>query len=407
MQIEYRKVSCAALALAAACAAYWPLRLAWAEHCSRAAAPETVARAVRLAPGDADFRLRLANAREAAGADPIPALEAAAALDPGNAAVWMRLGLAAELHGDFATAGRCLLEAARVSRQFEPSWTLANYYCRRNDPAHFWPWVRAALDMAYGDFNPVFELCWNMSRDGGQILARAIPERRAILNPYLWYLLQKNRLDAAAPVAAKLAALATPDDQAALLAWCDRRLEAGAVAAALEVWNTMCARRLLPYPPLDAGGAPLTDPGFASAPLGGGFGWRRPALAGVASGRHPAPAYVWFSWNGKQPESCEPLAQLMPLAPGARYRLRFEYRTNDIPLESGLRWRVFDSRTNADLAAGSPWLSSPDWKRDEFSFAATADTMLARLALTYQRLPGATRIEGSLDLRRLSLERLP
>src|ERR1039458_7766482 len=48
---------------AMACLAYWPLRLAWADHLSSATDAETVARAVRLSPGDADFRLKLAGAQ--------------------------------------------------------------------------------------------------------------------------------------------------------------------------------------------------------------------------------------------------------------------------------------------------------------------------------------------------------
>jgi hypothetical protein len=387
-------------------AGYWSLRLAWADHLSRAADPETVERGVRLAPGDADVCIRLANQREATGADPIPALEAAAALDPTNATVWVRLGLSAEMRGDPGAAEHSLLRAARASRQFEPRWTLANYYARRGDPAHFWPWAKDSLLMAYGDLNPVFQLCWSMSQESAVILERAVPSRRSVLNAYLGFLLRETRLAAAQPVAAKLAAVAIPEDRPALIAWCNRQLDGGSVPAALEIWNTLCTRRLLPYAPLDANRAPLTDGDFAAEPLGGGFAWRLAPLAGVAAGRNASPRYLWFSFNGEQPESCEPLTQLVPLAPGARYRLRFAYRTSEIGEESGLCWWVFDARTGASLAA-SPWLSSMAWKNAEMDFTTAPATVLVRLALMCRRLPGATRIEGGLSLRGLSLERLP
>jgi len=392
---------------ALAFAGYWSVRLAWSDHLSRAAEAETVARGVLLAPGDADIRIRLANQREAAGAESVAALQAAAALDPGNAAVWVRLGLYAEAHGDPGAAERCLLRAARASGQFEPRWALANYYARRADPAHFWPRANEALRMAYGDLNPVFQLCWSMSRDPALIFERAIPPRRTVLNAYLAFLLWQNRLAAAQPVAASLASVATPEDRPRLIAWCDRQLDGGSVPAALAIWNTLCNRRVLPYAPLNANGAALTDGDFAAEPLGGGFAWRLAPLAGVSAGRNPSPRYLWFSFSGKQPEACEPLAQFLPVAAGARYRLRFAYRTSEIGEESGLCWRVADARTGASLAASSPWLSSPAWKRDQLDFTTAPATTLARLALTCRRLPGATRVEGGLSLRGLSLERLP
>jgi tetratricopeptide (TPR) repeat protein len=400
------KILILAVIPAAAYLAYWPLRLAWADHLSGAADAETVARAVRLSPGDADFRLKLAAAQQAAGADPTAALEAAAALDPGNADALARLGVAAEMRGDLRTGESRLLEAAHASHQFAPRWALANYYFRRGDPAHFWPWARESLLLGYGDLKPVFRLCWDMSQDAGLIFERAIPARREVLDAYVWFLMQRGQLAASEPAAMKLAALDTIEGQPTLVAWCDRQLAAGAARPALEVWNTLCARHLLPYAPLDPDRSPLTDGGFRAAPVGGGFGWRLAPAPGITLGRNRSPRYLWVAFSGDQPETWTPLMQFVPVTPGATYRLRFEYHTSELPPASGLRWSVFDARTGSDLATASPWLSNPDWKPAELRFTAPASG-LVRLTLTCQRLPGAMRIEGSLGLRQLSLERRP
>ena len=401
-----RKILILAVIPAAAFLAYWPLRLAWADHLARTADAETVARAVRLSPGDADFRLRLAAAQQVAGADSSAALEAAAALDPGNAEAWTRLGMAAEMHGDLRTAESRLLEAAHVSHQFAPRWALANYYFRRGDRAHFWPCARESLLMGFGDLKPVFRLCWNMSQDAGLILDRAIPARREVLDAYVWFLMQEGRRIASEPAANTLAALATIEDQPTLVAWCDWQLAAGAVPQTLEVWNALCNRHLLPYAPLDPDRAPLTDGGFRAAPVGGGFAWRLTPAPGVTIGRNRSPRYLWVAFSGDQPETCTPLLQFVPVTPGASYRLRFEYHTSELPPASGLHWSVFDARTGSDLAIASPWLSNPDWKPAELRFTAPP-VGLVRLTLTCQRLSGATRIEGSLELRNLTLERRP
>jgi len=398
-----RKILMLAAIPAMACMAYWPLRLAWADHLSRATDAEAVAGAVRLSPDDADFRLKLATAQQAEGTDARAALEAAASLDPGNADAWTRLGMEAEMRGDPRAAETSLLRAARASRQFAPRWALANYYFRRGDGTNFWPWVRESLLMGYGDLNPVFSLCWNMSQDPGWILAHAIPERRAVLNAYVLFLMQEGRPAASEPVAAKLAALATREDQSTLIAWCNWRLDAGAVAGTVEVWNTLCARHLLPYAPLDRDRAPLTDGGFQEAPVGG-FAWRLAPGPGVTMGRNRSPLYLWVSFSGDQPETCAPLVQFVPVTPGANYSFRFEYHTSELPPASGLRWSVFEGRTDVDLAGAASWLSSPDWKPEELHFTAPAGG-LVRLALTCQRLPGATRIDGSVELRHLAMER--
>src|SRR5580658_997954 len=387
------------------CTAYWPLRLAWADHLSRSTDAETVARAVHLSPGDADLRLKLASAQQAAGADATAALEAAAALDPGNADAWIRLSVADEMRGDLRTAENRLLEAAHASRQFAPRWALANYYFRRGDAEHFWQWTRAALLMGYGDLNPVFRLCWNMRQDAGLIFERAIPERREVLNAYVLFLMQEGRQAASGPAAAKLSAVATIEDQATLLAWCNRQLDAVSVPATVEVWNTLCIRHLLPYAPVDRDRAPLTDGGFTVESEGGGFGWRLAPTTGITIGRNRSPRYLWVAFSGDQPETCAPLLQFVPVTPGASYRLRFEYHTSELPSASGLRWSVFDARTGISLATESHWLSSPDWKPEEVRF--TAPTVgLVRLTLVCQRMTGATRIEGSVELRGLAMERL-
>lgn len=401
-----RKTLIVAVIPAMACMAYWPLRLAWADHLSRAADAATIARAVRLAPGDAEIRMKLAAAQQAAGADPTAALEAAADLDPGNADAWMRLGLAAEMRGHPQTAESRLRQAARVSRQFAPRWALANYYFRRGDADDFWPWARAALLMGYGDLAPVFRLCWNMSQDAGVILARAVPDRRAALNAYVLFLMQEGRLAASEPAAVKLAGLATGADHQILMAWCNWQIDKGSPAAALEVWNTLCGRHLLPYAPLDRERAPLTDGDFAAAQVRAGFAWRMPQVAGITTGINQSPRYLWVAFGGDQPEACVPLLQIVPVTPAARYVLRTEYHTSELPPESGLRWSAIDPRTGADLSAASPWLSSAGWTRAEVPFTAPA-AGLVQLTLICRRIAGAKRIEGSLELRRLSLERAP
>jgi hypothetical protein len=377
--------------LAAAC--YFAARLACADAFYRADSLEAAAQAVRLDAGNARYLAWLAELQEHEGLDPTPALEHAAALNPRDSAIRIRLGLDAEQRRDFARAQRDLLEAARIDRQFDPRATLAHYYFRRGDAPKFWRWVHEALATGYGDLTPLFQLAWRMTDDPETVRA-ALPPNSSVRGRYLAFLLAEDRLHAAGSIAQVFAAQAGPPDLPLLLSACDRLLERQEFSPALATWNVLC-KRLLPYRALDpARGVSLTNPGFRFEPLLRGFDWRISTSSEISAVREESPPALRIMLSGRQPESCEMLAQFVPLAAHRKYRLRFHYRTTGVPAESGLRCRVF--------AAEAPLPASAEWTAGALSFES-GDATGARLALLYRRPPGSPRAQGSITLRELDL----
>lgn len=391
-----RVVAASASAACLAFAAYWSIRFARADLLCRDNTLATISRAIDLDPGNARYRAWQAELEEHEGRDPRPALLAASELNPRDSAIWTRLGLEAEIAGDFGRAEKCLLEAARIDRLSGPPISLMNYYFRRADWVHFWNWSRRALEMSYGDRTPLFRLCWMASQDGGAIRRLAIPDRPDILTQYLGFLLGEGRLEAAGPVAGDVLRFAGPDEAPILTAYCDRLLERGTVEPALAMWNAMCRRKLTPYAPLDPENrSPLTNGDFAAPPLAGGFDWHVIQLADVAVSRLTSPPGLQFSLSGKQPERCELLWQNVPVAPHRDYRMRWWWRTSDMPSGAGIRWQVLDA------AASEP--PAENWQPAELTFAS-GDAALARLSLVSEREPGTARPEGSLFVRNVTLE---
>jgi hypothetical protein len=379
-------------------AAWCCVRSGYADWLYRRNAMDDVVRAVRLAPGNATYAAWLAQLEEHDGRDPAPLLDLAVQLNPRDSALWIRRGLNAEWRGDAAGAERDLLQAARVDHTFDPRWALANYYFRRHDADRFWQWIRGALEMSYGDRRPIFRLCWAMSQDA-RVIRAGLPDDPAILRPYLDFLRMEDHLDAALPVARELMANADTPAAPVLLAYCDKLLDVAQGASALEVWNALCRRRLIPYPPLDPERSlSLTNGNFAYVPMMRGFDWRVMNTPAVAATRTESPPVFKFSLSGQQPEQCELIAQFVPLAPSRRYRLSFSYRTLDIPPDGGLRWTI--------AGAASPALSAEDWRTESMQFTS-AGAAVARLALNYRRMPGTVRAEGSVWLRDLKLEPAP
>lgn len=349
-----------AMVAALAGTAFFSFRSARADLKFRAHSPEAVSRAVELAPKNAEYLEFRALQLDYDGADSTALLERAAALDTMGSAPRIRLGLEAEARGDFSTGEKWLLAAARIDRQFEPRWTLANFYFRRENSEEFWTWMRQALKISYGDRRPAFDLCWRISSDAPKILRRAIPGDRETVAAYLGYLLETRRVEVIAPVAMKLAAAHDLVDRDLLLGACDSLIAAESAAAAWDLWRAMGFR----------------DADFKT---GRGFDWRPIESPGVVHLDVDQPqAMHRMTFSGSQPESCDLLQRVLRLEPGARYILQWQSR----PEFSGVEWRIGDQR--APL------------KDRQMQFTAASDLMT--LALTYRRPPGEVRAEGSLEL---------
>ena len=389
-------------------AMYWSVRLAYADALSRESTPDQVAGALRSAPLNAEYWLRWADSMEAVGKHNHDAFQHAAALDPSDASIWIRAGLQAEAAGDFERAEYSLLRASRLSRQYQPRWTLANYYFRRADAGHFWPWAKSALEWSYAGRGALFDLCWGFTQSADLILNKAIPPVRAVQRDYLVYLLTQKRLDAAETMGRIIEPGANLADRNSLLQYVNVMLDAHRWDSALTAWNVLCGRKIIACDVLDPGrGLSLTNGAFQPEVQGMGFDWRTPATSGVSTLREGSPPAFRITFSGKQPERCEVLQQLLPLMAGADYRLNFEYQTSGIKPETGLQWRAFDAWSAVEVPVVSPHLASERWTSATASFSVPTVPPSPRvllLALTYARMPGTTRIEGEVRLRNVRLE---
>jgi hypothetical protein len=371
----------AALGLAAA--AGFSILLAVADFDFRTGTPQGVARAAALLPHNTAYLSLRALQVEYDGGDSRPLLERITELDRLSSAPRIRLGLDAEVRGDTAGAERWLLAAAGVDRQFEPRWTLANFYFRQQRSAEFWKWVRAALEVSYGDRRPVFDLCWQVSTEAAQIWSLAIPDRPEVVQAYLGYVLSEHHLEAALPAALKLAKGKNPDDLPLLHGAMDALLEAGSASDAREIWEA------LGYP-RPAG---IVSPDFDAPRIGHGFDWRFLAVAGVTHVVLDSPPAHRVVLRGQEPESCELLRQYVLLQPGRRYVLRWESRTAGFPRATGLAWNLAGQH--------GALLATQDWSPGQIVGQAISSPAI--LSLTYQRPQGEVRAEGQLELRHVTL----
>ena len=376
--------------LALALSSYWTLRLAWADDLSSRTELAARERAVHLAPISA-FIERLASRREELGGDALPDLVRAATLDPENPERLMRVALAAEVAGNYPLAEKSLLAAAARSRLYQPKYLLAQFYYRRQDAGRFWPWARQALETAYGDAAPLFELCWRMRPDAVWLRANAIPPKRELAGQYLAYLARRELWAAAALEAHRMLPAADIADLPSLLSYCEAQLGRGDGRESVEIWNALCRRRLLADDPLDpAAGRLVTNGGFLHAPSGRGFDWQMLPQTGVSA--TAAAGAIRIDFTGHQPERCPVLWQFVPTVPGALYRLRYEVHTATDRPATGITLEVSDTTTRAESA-------------NCLRFVAAKE--LTQVLVTYRRVPGSSRLEDTAWLTRVQMERVP
>ena len=386
---RWRIVSAAAVPVLMVCA-FYTARLGWADTLYRRGTLNSLQRAVQLGPGRAEYELSLAQA------DPDDAarhLQRATALNPSATGASIQLAAEVESRGDLARAERILVEAAAHDRQFAPAWALANFYFRSGRPEKVWPWVTAAVKVYRGDLRPLFDLCFLVSDGADSALEPIVARRPDAERQFLSYLLEHQRLPAARATALQIANRAEREDRDVLLDYVDAELAAGNAAAAWEIWRQLCRDVV----PCEAASTSLSNGDFGRPILNRGFDWLLPPVPGVVATqiRDGVPA-LSLSLSGKEPEFCVVLAHFLSLPGRARYTVRFEYRTTGLPPHTGLYW-------SAGVEPAYQFDSAEKWSAAQWSFLSSGET--GRLSLSYGRYPGTTRLEGTLLLRNVRLER--
>jgi tetratricopeptide (TPR) repeat protein len=379
------------------------VRLAIADGRFRENTPQSVAEAVRLESGNAALHDLLAEHLESMGQNPDRERETAVRLSPFEASHWIGLGLRAEAEQDYARAEKCLLQAAKVSRAFDPQWALMNFYFRRGNTAQFAVWAKQALQISYGDPTPLFHLCWLTAADPNDI-EKMLPPRREIQAQYLQYLIATKRIAYAAGIARHLAEQADMTDVPALLAYCESAITADSDAA-VAVWNTLCRRKLQPFAPLVPNeGRIVTNGDFETAATARGFDWHMPQVNGVyASATHPG---ISVDMSGDEPEECTLMTQVLPLSPGRRYRLDYEYRGAESAVDSGLYWELANAGRDTVFARSGDLPMTGNWMTEHFVFTAN-DSHSATLFLRYKRASGTVRRQGAVAFRKVWAEAIP
>jgi hypothetical protein len=341
--------------------------------------------AIRLVPDGWQYYMRLAQLDRAHAHG---LLETALNLNGYNAQAAIELALQDESEGNYGAAEKLLLGAFAVDHTYLPRWTLANFYFRRDNMPAFWIWARKAAEMPTEDMGPLFELCWHVTPDAGQIAKAVLNDDRGLVRQYLGFLGEKGQTDALAKVAQRLVQVGNPEmDRSFLLGSVNWLVTANDAAGASGVWKSMVEQRWVAADPT------IPNNGeFNREPLPVAFDWTLPEFPGLHS--WPGSSGLETEFSGEEPENCLIAEQYLTLAPG-RYSLSYSYHTTGIAPGTGIRWQILDAKTG-NTVAESEALSSDEQTRTNWTFVIPDGVSIQRLRLAYQRALGTPRISGTL-----------
>jgi len=296
--------------------------------------------------------------------------------NPLDSSAWIALGLAAEQAGDVPLASAYVLRAEKVDRQYLPAWTAANFFYRHPNDVEFWRAAIQAAAMSYDDPAPLIDLVDHREARAVAALER-LGDTPRLERGYLRFLIAQSRWPEAQEVAAKLELRREPEDRELLASLSDHLIAAGRVEAPL----------------------PLTNGDFRTRPSGHGFDWRVTAPPGGGYRWEPARLRFWLA--SSTPDACPLLDQWVVFAP-AKYRLRYQYRTEGLAEPTGLRWVV--SREGMEEASGPALASAAGgYHNAEWTFDVQKRGIY-QLQLVYLREPGTIHKEGWLELTSVGLE---
>jgi hypothetical protein len=326
-------------------------------------------------------------------------LETALRLNPFNAQADIELGLRAEAEGNTVKAEKFLLQAFAVDDTYVPRWSLAGFYLRRGDMNEFWAWARKAVEMPADDMGALFELCWHASTDPEEIAGKILNDNPDVIRQYLTFLLRKDQLTGSESIAQRLIRTGIPSaNRPVLFSVVNRMLTAGDATAAATLWHNLIEQGWV--------GGSDTRPynaAFAQDPLPVGFDWSLPSYPGLHS--RPGGSGLETEFTGDQPEDCL-IAEQSVVLPAGNYTMKYTYQTGGISPDTGIRWQIVDANSGAVLA-NSPYLSSETHQEVALPFSLGKAMNLLRLQLVYKRVPGTSRVAGTLTNVSTQIQRLP
>ncbi len=360
-------------------------------------------RAVRLSPGNADYRHRLGRYFALVAGDPqsaIDSLRSAVALNPHDAHYWFDLAGADQVTGDLA-GQRAALERALQAEPTAPdvAWEAANFFL-----------VDGNIDRALREFRVVIEnddslvddalrACWRVRPDTDALLRDVVPARADSLISFLALLRSKRETEDAIKTWDRLAKLHEKFQNRYLYDQVRYLVDVHRPDAAMSAWEqTADTIGLSAYLPTEDNLVVNGD--FSLDILNGGFDWAYENRTGVEPLLDPSEFHQGhrsLSLNFEGPGISDAgIQQLIPVHGATTYDFSAYYKSKEFEGAGGPEIVLRDAYTGVPLYASDPLKDADFWKEVHSKVTIPDSTNLLKLAI--ERFPAGSPIKGKLWL---------
>lgn len=359
--------------------------------------------AVRLSPGNADYRHRLGRYFAFVTGDSqaaIQSYQSAVQLNPHAASYWFDLAAAYQVTGDIS-GQRAALDHALQAEPTAPSvaWQAANFFL-----------VDGEIDRALREFNVVIgndislvdaslQACWRVRPDADVLLRDVVPPRTDTLLAFLNLMMSKQQTGAAIKTWERLSQLHEKFDTWRLFEYVRYLIKDHRPDAAMSAWEqASTSLGLSAYLPSEDNLVINGD--FSLDLLNGGFDWTYVNRTGVRPLLDPSDfreGHRSLSLTFEGPGISDAgIQQLIPVRGAATYDFSAYYKSADFQGAGGPQVVLRDAYTGAVLFASDPLNDADFWKEVHSKITTPGSTVLLSLAI--ERFPAGSPIRGKLWL---------
>ena len=369
---------------------------------SRAELPK-LERAVRLSPGNADYRHRVGRYYAFVAGDPQSAIDnfrAAVALNPHDARYWFDLAAAYQVIGDLADQ-RTALDRALQAEPTAPdvAWEAANFFLISGDIDRALREFHVVIENDLELSHPALNAAWRVRPDTDALLRDVVPARTDTLISFLTILMSKQETDGTIKTWDRLTQLHEKFDNRYLYDYVHYLIDVHRPDAAMTAWERAAdTLGLSAYLPTEDN--LVVNGNFGLDILNGGFDWTYVNRTGVKPLLDPSDfrqSHRSLSLTFEGPGINDAgIRQLIPVHGTTTYEFSAYYKSADFQGAGGPQIVLRDAYTGAPLYASDPLNDADFWKEVHSKVTTPNDTTL--LVLAIERFPAGSPIRGKLWL---------
>jgi len=370
-----------------------------AERCAISSQVGDLERAIRLAPGDAEYPHLLGVRLSASDQDDAGAIihfREAVNLNPNSGRYWLDLASLYQVTGDVRRENEAV-QSALNAEPGNPEITAeaAQDFLVAGDLDRALPLFRQVMEQNPQAAEAVITACWRETGNVNLLLAQAIPANPELQLTLLRILTREKETAAASQVWQHIVAAHSSLRPHLTFFYFDYLLKEHDTAGFGQAWRELArlAPEMQAYLPNDN---LIVNSGFEQPLLNSGFDWRHEPAAHVTAGvddkaGHSGTHSLSLFYDGN-PAYDAGWMQFVPVESNTDYEFSAWIKSENVTSSSGPRIAIMDGYSDANLLLTDDVLDTHSWQQLKGTLRVPAVTDL--LAVKIVRAPAGTRIRG-------------